>query len=162
MTNKTKTVKQNAEKGKQRGHSRVAQNKKIRSDALREQLKAKEYIRQLIMMANKLNPKAKSGYKPEDVPMVNSRKDIYFRLLDKCLPSLRPVDLAVKFNLPEINNAEDASNALGALMKAVAKGELTPNQARELSSTLEGFVKSLEFVDLERRVKSIEDLGAVS
>lgn len=150
MTTKAKTAKPN-------GHSRAARNIKIRRDALREQLKAKEYVRLLLVMADKLNPKAKSGYKPEDVPMINARKDIYIRLLDKCLPSLRPVDLPVKFELPKINSAEDASKALGAIMKALADGVLTPNQTKDLTLSLEGYVKTLEIVEFEKRLKNIEE-----
>lgn len=150
MTTKKKTAIPN-------GNSRSAKNKKVRRDALREELKAKEYVRQLILMANKLNPKARSGYKPEDVPMVNSRVNIYLRLLDKCLPSLRPVDLPVKFDFPTINNADDANKALGLIMKVVANGEITTIQAKDLSAILEGYVKTLEVVDFERRLKMIEE-----
>lgn len=150
MTTKKKTVIPN-------GNSRSAQNKKIRRDALRDELKAKEYIRLLLEMAKKLNPKAKAGYKSEQVPMVNARKDIYFRLLDKCLPSLRPVDLPVKFELPEINSAEDASKALGAVMKALSNGVLTPSQTKDLTLSLEGYVKTLEIVSFEKRLITIEE-----
>lgn len=150
MTTKKKTAIPN-------GNSRAAKNKKIRRDALREQLKAKEYVRMLLGMADKLNPKAKHRYKPEEVPMVNARKDIYFRLLDKCLPSLRPIDQPVKFELSEINTAEDVSKALGAVMKAVANEQLTPNQAKDLSVILEGFVKVLEIVEFEKRLNIIEE-----
>lgn len=150
MTTKKKT-------GIPNGNSRAAKNKKIRRDALREDLKAKEYIRLLLEMAKKLNPKAKSGYKPEHVPMVNARRDIYFKLLDKCLPSLRPVDLPVKFELPEIKSAENASKALGAVMNAVANEILTPSQAKDLSVVLEGYVKTLEHVEFENRLKNLEE-----
>ncbi|MCA1788496.1 MAG: hypothetical protein LC667_01205 [Thioalkalivibrio sp.] len=40
------------------GHSRAAQNKKIRRDALREELQAREYLRQLSTIERRLDPDA--------------------------------------------------------------------------------------------------------
>ena len=95
MTNETKATKQNA----QRGHSRAAQNRAIRRDALREELKAREYIRQVTSIADRLNPDVEDSYKSDQVPAVKARADMYFRLLDKSLQNLRPVDVPATFPL---------------------------------------------------------------
>lgn len=47
MASQQKDPKQNAP----RGHSRAAQNRKIRREALREELQAREYIRQVLFVS---------------------------------------------------------------------------------------------------------------
>ena len=149
MTAKTKTKSPS-------GNSRAAQNRKIRRDALREQLKGMEYIRQLHFIAQKLNPRAKNAYKPGEVPMAKARADILKDLLNRCLPSLRPVDLPINFKISKIENADSASKALSEILQAASDGKLSTSQARELSSVVEGYIKSLEVVDFEARLKKLE------
>jgi hypothetical protein len=48
-----------------------------------------------------------------------------------------------KFELPPITSAADAVQASGALVAAVAEGELTPSEAGELGKLVEAYVKAL-------------------
>ena len=85
MADNNKTMNSN----KAGGNGRAAQNRAIRRDALREELKAREYIRQVTSIADRLNPDVVDSYKSDQMPAVKARADIYFKLLDKCLPNPR-------------------------------------------------------------------------
>src|SRR5258708_27171318 len=52
-----------------------------------------------------------------------------------CMDRLAPPrkDSPVAFDLPEIKTVSDAVLAMGALLKAVAEGDLTPTEASELT-----------------------------
>ena len=148
MTDKTKAASSNSTGG----NGRAAQNRAIRRDALREELKAREYIRQVTSIADRLNPDADDAYKPEQVPAVNARKDIYFRLLDKCLPSLRPVDVPATFQLTGDTLTENGR----AVLEATSKGELTPNEAGTMLSALVGLGRLVEVDELAQRIEQLE------
>ena len=46
---------------------------------------------------------------------------------------------------------------MSAITSAVARGELTPSEAAELSRVVEAFVKVIETTEIERRLKILED-----
>ena len=148
MTDSKKAEIQNAA----RGNSRAAQNRAIRRDALREELKAKEYIRQVTSIADRLNPDAEDAYKSEQVPALKARADIYFRLLDKCLPNLRPVDVPAAFPLTGETLTENGR----AVLEATSKGELTPSEAGTMLSALVAMGRLAEVDELEQRIAQLE------
>ncbi len=78
--------------------------------------------------------------------------------LRMCLERIVPPrkDRAVSFELPPIKTAADALTATGALVAAVANGDITPSEAAELSKLVEGFVKALEATDLAERIGRLE------
>ena len=133
------------------GHSRAAQNRKIRRDALREELRAREYIRQVQIIANRLDPDNKKSYQPEEAQMAKHRADIYFRLLDKCLPSLRPVDMPIYFSM----NGGLVDQAKAVLL-ALANGEVTPSEASTVMQTVSAQARIIEIDELEKRVSALE------
>ena len=69
----------------------------------------------------------------------------------------RPGSMSVRFKLPELGSAADASKTMAALTQAVASGELTPTEAAALSSVIEAYVKSVESTELERRLRALEE-----
>jgi hypothetical protein len=75
--------------------------------------------------------------------------------LDRILPPRR--DRPVRFVIPELKSAEDSVKALAAITAAVARGELTPSEAAELSRVIETFVKAIETSEIERRLKILEE-----
>jgi hypothetical protein len=75
--------------------------------------------------------------------------------LDRIAPPRR--DRPVRFALPTLNSAADATNALAAITSAVAYGELTPTEAAELSRVIEATVKAIEVTDVERRLSALEE-----
>jgi len=49
---------------------------------------------------------------------------------------------------------------MSAITAAVANGELTPNEAAELSRVVDGYVKALEATEIERRIQTLEERTA--
>jgi hypothetical protein len=74
--------------------------------------------------------------------------------LDRILPPRR--DRPVAFALPKIERAADALDASAAIVDAVAKGQLTPGEASEITALLTSHVKLLEAVEFERRLAALE------
>ena len=69
--------------------------------------------------------------------------------LDRILPPRK--DSPVAFDLPEIKTLNDAVPAMGALVKAVGQGDLTPTEAAELTKMVQAFAKIIETAELEER-----------
>ncbi|MBM4284356.1 MAG: hypothetical protein FJ128_03775 [Deltaproteobacteria bacterium] len=65
----------------------------------------------------------------------------------------RPVTLA----LPKVEGAGDLPAALGAVLEAVACGELTPAEGRDLAGLVEALRKGLELADIEARLTALEE-----
>ena len=78
--------------------------------------------------------------------------------LERIVPPRR--DRPVSFTLPAMNSADDAGRAMSAITIAVASGELTPNEAAELSRVVDGYVKILEATEIERRILTLEERTA--
>jgi hypothetical protein len=74
-------------------------------------------------------------------------------LLDRVLPSLRPVELPTPLNLPPGNLAQQAH----AVVQAVAAGDIAPSQAAQIISALGGVAKIVETTDLLDRITKLEE-----
>ena len=75
--------------------------------------------------------------------------------LDRILPPRK--DSPVAFELPEIKTLNDTVPAMGALVKAVGQGDLTPTEAGELTKMVQAFAKIIETAELEERVRKLEE-----
>ena len=64
-----------------------------------------------------------------------------FASLPGSYPAARK-DSPVAFDLPEMKTLNDAVPAMGALVKAVGQGDLTPTEAGELTKMVQAFAKS--------------------
>ena len=78
--------------------------------------------------------------------------------MDRILPARR--DRPVSFDLPPINNAQDAAATVSAVLVAVAAGEITPADAGEISKLIEVYVKAYETAELAERLERLEKLTA--
>ncbi len=76
-----------------------------------------------------------------------------------CMDRLAPPrkDSPVAFDLPVMKSLSDAVPAMGALVKAVGQGELTPTEAGELTKMVQAFAKVIETAELEERVRTLEE-----
>jgi hypothetical protein len=74
--------------------------------------------------------------------------------LDRILPARR--DRPVSFSLPAIETASDASRAIGAILAAVAAGDVTPGEAEAVAKIVETHIRTLEASDFERRLVALE------
>ncbi len=75
-------------------------------------------------------------------------------VLDRIIPPVK--DRPVTFDLPGIDSAQDAAVAAGAVLRAVADGDLTPIEAAEVSKIVSTYVTALEASDLEQRIAKLE------
>jgi hypothetical protein len=75
-----------------------------------------------------------------------------------CLERIAPPrkDAPVQFNLPRMETARDAAKAAGAVLEAVAEGELTPTEGAHIMQLIENFRRTLETSELEARVAALE------
>jgi hypothetical protein len=78
--------------------------------------------------------------------------------LDRICPPRK--DRPIEFVLPKVNNAAEASKALGAILRGVADGNVTPMEAEAVSTLLDRYAKSLETRDLEARIEALEQRAA--
>ena len=75
--------------------------------------------------------------------------------MDRLAPPRR--DSPVAFDLPEMKTVSDAVLAMGALVKAVAEGDLTPTEAAELTRMVQAFAKIIETAEFEERIRRLEE-----
>jgi hypothetical protein len=75
-----------------------------------------------------------------------------------CLDRLCPPrkDRPVTFEMPDILTANDVRTATGAIVRAVAAGELTPDEAGAVASVVELHRRSIETSDIAARLAAIE------
>ncbi len=75
--------------------------------------------------------------------------------LDRILPPRR--DRSLRFPLPALSSAADASRAIAAITGAVGSGALTPVEAAQLSNVVGLYVKVIETAEIERRLQVLEE-----
>jgi hypothetical protein len=75
-----------------------------------------------------------------------------------CLERIAPPrkDPHVQFDMPPMESAEDAVKAAGAILEAVANGNLTPSEGAVVARLVETYRRTLETENLERRVAALE------
>jgi hypothetical protein len=65
----------------------------------------------------------------------------------------------VRFTMPPIANAVDVVAAIGAVLDAVSRGELTVDEAATLSTVLDAKRRGIELVEPEQRIAALEQRG---
>ena len=75
-----------------------------------------------------------------------------------CLERIAPPrrDAPVQFDLPRMQSAADSAKAAGAVLDAVALGDLTPTEGAQIMALVETFRRTLETTELEARVTALE------
>jgi hypothetical protein len=75
--------------------------------------------------------------------------------LDRLVPPVK--DRPVTLEMPQVESAQDAARAAGAVLQAVADGELTPSEAAEVSKIVRTYVAALEASELEQWITKLEE-----
>jgi hypothetical protein len=75
-------------------------------------------------------------------------------VLDRISPARK--GRPIHFELPEARSVDDVAAALAAVVRAMADGELTPDEAALVASVLEMRRKSIETIELENRLRTLE------
>ena len=75
-----------------------------------------------------------------------------------CLDRIAPArkDAPVAFSLPAMESAIDAASAAGAVLKAVAAGELTPSEGTAIAGLVDTYRRTLETQEFEARIVALE------
>jgi hypothetical protein len=75
-----------------------------------------------------------------------------------CLERIAPPrkDAPVTFTLPPMQSAADAAKAAGAVLDAVAIGDLTPTEGAHIMALVETYRRTLETSDIEARLAALE------
>ena len=60
------------------------------------------------------------------------------------------------FALSEMTSSNDAVDVMNGILKAVDSGEITPDEANRISSTIETYRKTLETSEFENRIVALE------
>jgi hypothetical protein len=71
-------------------------------------------------------------------------------VLDRIAPARR--DSTVRFDLPEIDSVEDIASAMGAVLAAVASGEMTPSEGQAIAALLGQQRQAFEAAELAKRL----------
>jgi hypothetical protein len=79
-------------------------------------------------------------------------------VLDRVLPPRKGG--SVRFALPPVSTAADVVAALGAILAAVSRGELTPDEGGMITGLLETKRKAIETFELEGRIAALEQTAA--
>lgn len=79
-------------------------------------------------------------------------------VLDRIAPARR--DSPIRFAMPAIESAGEASKVMSALLAAVAAGEITPSEAEQVAKIVSAFVSTLEASEFEARLRALEERGA--
>ena len=79
-----------------------------------------------------------------------------------CLERIAPPrrDAPVTFDLPPMETARDAAKAAGAVLGAVADGDLTPTEGAHIMALVETYRRTLETTELEARLAALEGARA--
>lgn len=75
-------------------------------------------------------------------------------VMDRIAPP--PKDRPISFALPPVAEARDHPRAISALLVGVASGALTPAEAHAVANLLEQHRRSIELVELESRIATLE------
>jgi hypothetical protein len=110
---------------------------KNRTTAIAQALLADEEI-ELVRKAIEL---AKAG----DVQMLKF-------LLDRILPK----DRLIRFDIPPLEFADQAIDAMAAISGAIAEGQITPSEGAALSSMISDYARAIEVLELSKRIETIE------
>ena len=75
-----------------------------------------------------------------------------------CLERIAPVRKGrpITFELPDINNSAEIAEATKALLKAVAQGEISPEEASAVAPLIEAARRAYETDELAQRIEELE------
>jgi hypothetical protein len=74
-------------------------------------------------------------------------------LLDRLLPK----DRLIKIDIPQLDFAGEAIEAMAAISGAIAEGQITPTEGAAFANMISGYSRSIEVWDLTRRIEAIEE-----
>ena len=67
-----------------------------------------------------------------------------------------PRERLVKLDLPSMDFADDAVEALGYIMRAVSEGTISPSEGAAVAPLIDSYARAIDLADVVKRVDSME------
>jgi hypothetical protein len=78
------------------------------------------------------------------------------QMLKFFLDRLLPRERLIKIDIPRLDFANDAVEAMMVISEMVANGQITPSEAASIASLIAGYARTIEITDLSNRVDALE------
>jgi hypothetical protein len=72
------------------------------------------------------------------------------------LTRLLPRERAITIDLPKMETADDAVDALATIMAAVCAGGIAPGEAASLAALVNSYARAIDIADLVKRIEALE------
>ena len=72
------------------------------------------------------------------------------------LSRMLPRERSIIIDLPKMESADDAVEALGAITSAVCEGKITPGEAAQLAALVNSYSRAIDMADLVKRMDALE------
>ena len=69
---------------------------------------------------------------------------------------LLPRERLIKFELPIMESADDAVEALGSVLHAVSEGEISPSEGAAVAELISSYSQAIDRADLAKRLDALE------
>ena len=77
-------------------------------------------------------------------------------MLKFLLGRILPRDRVIQLDLPQMDFADDAVEALGYIMRAVSEGRISPSEAAALATLINSYSQAIDLADVVKRLDSLE------
>jgi hypothetical protein len=77
-------------------------------------------------------------------------------MLKFLLGRILPRERLIKLELPRLDFADDAVEALGGIMRAVSEGEISPTEGAALATLVKSYTEAIDMADVVKRLDSLE------
>ncbi len=100
--------------------------------------------------------------------LANGHQDALFRkglelalagnvpMLQFFLSRLLPRERSIRLDLPKMEFADDAVEVLGAIVRAVSEGSITPGEGADLANLVNSYARAIDTADLVKRMEALE------
>jgi hypothetical protein len=72
--------------------------------------------------------------------------------LSRMLPRERPI----RIDLPQMEFADDAVEALGSIVRAVSEGLISPSEGADVANLVNSYARAIDMADVTRRLDALE------
>ena len=79
-------------------------------------------------------------------------------MLKFLLGRLLPRERLIHFEIPTMESADDAVKALGAVLRAVSEGEISPSEGAAVAALISTYSQAIDRADVVKRLDALERL----
>ncbi len=77
-------------------------------------------------------------------------------MLKFLLSRILPRERVIKIDLPSMDFADDAVEAIGHVMRAVSEGRISPSEGAALATLVKSYTDAIDMADVVKRLDSLE------